>query len=146
MTGDDRARFCGECQRHVYNLSDLSRIEAENLIQQTEDQVCARYYRRRDGTILTNNCPVGLRAVRRRLRFVTSVAVAGIGLCIGGVLTVLGSSRHDEKGRRLRDIEPIHSIVEWFSPSPPPVIMGKLCMPEDMLPPPPSEAPNAPPP
>jgi hypothetical protein len=146
MTGDDRTRFCGECQRHVYNLSDLSRTEAEILIQQTEGQLCVRYFRRRDGTIQTSDCPVGLQAVRRRLRMVASVAVAGLGLLIGGVLTVIGAARHDEKGRRLRDIEPIHSIVEWFSPSPPPVLMGRVCMPEDMPPPQPAEAPDAPPP
>ena len=145
MAGDERTRFCGQCQQHVYNLSEMSLTDAQVLIQKTEGQLCVRYYRRADGTFLTDDCPVGLRAMRRRLRFVASVAVAGIGLFVGGLLTVFGASRQDEKGRRLRDIEPIHSIVEWFSPSPPQVIMGKMCVPEDMLPPPPSEAPDAPP-
>ena len=32
MAGDDRVRSCGQCQRQVYNLSELSRSEAEALV------------------------------------------------------------------------------------------------------------------
>jgi hypothetical protein len=67
MTGDTRIRFCDHCQLHVYNISELSRIEAESLIASTEGRLCARLFRRADGTILTNDCPVGLRALRKRV-------------------------------------------------------------------------------
>jgi hypothetical protein len=67
MTGDNRVRFCGHCQLNVYNISALSRIEAEKLITSTEGRLCARLFRRDDGTILTKDCPVGLRALRRRV-------------------------------------------------------------------------------
>jgi hypothetical protein len=68
MEGDDRVRFCGLCQLNVYNLSAMTRAEAEALVARTEGRVCARLYRRADGTVLTKDCPTGLRAVRRRVR------------------------------------------------------------------------------
>jgi hypothetical protein len=67
MTGDSRVRFCGHCQLNVYNISELSRTEAEALIASSEGRICARLYRRTDGTILTKDCPVGLRALRMRV-------------------------------------------------------------------------------
>jgi hypothetical protein len=67
MSGDNRVRFCDHCQLNVYNISELSRIEAVSLIASTEGRLCAKLYRRADGTVLTRDCPVGLRALRMRL-------------------------------------------------------------------------------
>jgi len=67
MTGDGRVRFCGHCQLNVYNISELSRLEAEALIASTEGRLCAKLFRRADGTILIKDCPVGLRALRMRV-------------------------------------------------------------------------------
>jgi hypothetical protein len=67
MIGTERVRFCGQCNLNVYNLSSMTKTEAESLIVQTEGRLCVRFYRRTDGSILTDNCPVGLRAIRRRL-------------------------------------------------------------------------------
>ena len=59
MLGDDKKRFCGECKLNVYNLSGMSKTEAENLLMESEVRLCVRFYRRHDGTILTEDCPVG---------------------------------------------------------------------------------------
>jgi hypothetical protein len=67
MIGDDRVRFCQECQLNVYDISHLTRREAEALLSAAEGRICARIHRRADGTILTRDCPVGLRALRRRI-------------------------------------------------------------------------------
>lgn len=67
MSGDDSVRSCNRCQLNVYNLSSLSRAEAEALLASTEGRLCARVYRRSDGTVLTKDCPVGLQALRRRM-------------------------------------------------------------------------------
>lgn len=67
MTGDNRVRFCDHCKLNVYNISELSRIEAESLIASTEGRLCAKLFRRADGTVLTKDCPVGLRALRMRV-------------------------------------------------------------------------------
>jgi len=75
MYGNDRVRFCGECQLNVYNLSEMSRAEAERLIGQAEGRLCIRYYQRKDGSIITRNCPVGLHALKRRVsRIATAIS------------------------------------------------------------------------
>jgi hypothetical protein len=66
MAGDERVRFCARCEQHVYNLSALTKREAERLVMSREDRLCVRFYRRADGTMLTRNCPIGLRALKRR--------------------------------------------------------------------------------
>ena len=68
MVGDERQRFCGACKLNVYNLSGMSRSEAENLIFQSEDgRLCVRFYRRADGTVLTKDCPVGWQAIKQNV-------------------------------------------------------------------------------
>ena len=86
MIGTDRARFCGQCNLNVYNLSSMSRAEAEAFISNSEGRVCVRFYRRRDGSILTSNCPVGLRAMRRRL----SRVAAAVGTAVLSFFAGLG--------------------------------------------------------
>lgn len=89
MVGDDRSRFCNQCSLHVYNLSAMTRREAESFISNAEGRVCVRYYRRRDGTILTQNCPVGLRAIKQKVsRVAGSVLSAVLGFYTGAWLHV----------------------------------------------------------
>lgn len=84
MEGDDRVRFCGTCKKNVYNLSALQRSEAEALVASHEGKMCAALFRRKDGTVLTADCPVGLRRARARfLRRITMAAAAFLGL-LGG--------------------------------------------------------------
>jgi hypothetical protein len=78
MIGNDRARFCGQCKLNVYNLSGMTKREAENLIAGAEGRLCIRFYRRADGTILTENCPVGLRALKRRMSRVARATLSAI--------------------------------------------------------------------
>jgi hypothetical protein len=78
MTGDERVRFCKQCSLNVYNLSSMTRREAEALIANTEGRLCVRYYRRRDGTILTKNCPVGLSAIKRRISRTASAMLSAV--------------------------------------------------------------------
>lgn len=70
MDGDERARFCGQCEKNVYNISEMSSREAVNLVREKEGRLCVRFYRRADGTVMTDNCPVGLRRIRNLLRLV----------------------------------------------------------------------------
>ncbi|HEX8737464.1 MAG TPA: hypothetical protein VF721_19185 [Pyrinomonadaceae bacterium] len=80
MVGDERRRFCSQCSLNVYNLSGMTGDEAENLLLTSEGRVCVRFYRRKDGTILTKDCPVGWQAVKRRL---SKMATAVVSLCAG---------------------------------------------------------------
>ena len=84
MIGNDRVRFCGQCELNVYNLSAMSRSEAESLIARTEGRLCVRFYRRKDGSIITQDCPVGLRALKRRAsRIKRAVASSLLGFLAG---------------------------------------------------------------
>ncbi|MFO0676292.1 MAG: hypothetical protein U0169_07150 [Polyangiaceae bacterium] len=75
MAGDERVRFCGSCEKNVYNLSGMTAVEAEDLLRQTEGRVCVRFYQRDDGTVLTADCPVGVRKKRRRLALASVASV-----------------------------------------------------------------------
>src|SRR5262245_18862321 len=67
MQGDERKRLCAQCKLHVHNLSAMSRRDANELLQRgREGRVCVRFFRREDGTVLTRDCPVGLRRKLRR--------------------------------------------------------------------------------
>ncbi len=82
MDGDEQKRFCQSCRQNVYNISEMSRAEAEKLIREKEGRLCVRFYRRTDGTVMTKDCPVGLRALRLRAAAVFSGLVTMI---LGGV-------------------------------------------------------------
>lgn len=67
---EGRARFCRSCRKNVYNVSMMSRAEAETLLNRYEDdlrkgELCVRFARREDGTIITGDCPVGKLETRR---------------------------------------------------------------------------------
>lgn len=76
MTGDEKKRFCGDCKLNVYNVSTMSTQEAADFIRKSEGRVCMRLYRRKDGTIITDNCPVGLRKLRDRVRLKVAAIIA----------------------------------------------------------------------
>lgn len=78
MIGDERVRFCGQCELNVYNLSAMTKAQAENLIVRTEGRLCVRFFRRRDGSILTRDCPVGLARLKQRLSRIRSAVAAGL--------------------------------------------------------------------
>src|ERR1041385_6954641 len=67
MFGSERVRFCSQCNLNVYNLSGMTRNEAEALLNRTEERLCVRFYRREDGTILTQSCPVGIKAAKQQI-------------------------------------------------------------------------------
>lgn len=90
MIGDERVRFCGQCNLNVYNISAMTKQDAERLITQAEGRLCIRYYRRTDGTILTNNCPVGLRALKRRLSRIASACASAVISFFAGLLAITG--------------------------------------------------------
>ncbi len=80
MTGDERVRHCPECNRNVYNFSAMSGVEIERLLIAAEGRVCGRWYRRADGTVLTQDCPVGF---RRRLKKVSLIAGTALSALLG---------------------------------------------------------------
>ena len=82
MKGDDRVRFCDSCAKHVYNVAEMTAAEAVRVIEESEGHPCMNLYRRRDGTVLTADCPVGLRyrLRRRMLRMMTAGVLVSVGI------------------------------------------------------------------
>jgi hypothetical protein len=74
MLGDERERFCRECNKSVYNLSALTRKQAATLISDKQGKLCAKFSLRPDGTLLTLE-PAATRAPRGRA---SRVAAAGL--------------------------------------------------------------------
>jgi hypothetical protein len=78
MEGTDEVRFCGQCRLRVYNISSMTRPEALRLILGAEGRLCVKFYRRPDGTVITSNCPKGLRALGRRIAKLSGAVLAAI--------------------------------------------------------------------
>lgn len=78
MAGDERVRHCTLCSLNVYNFAEMTAGEVRQLLVGTEGRVCARLYRRADGTVLTRDCPSGLRALRRRVSRVAASLIAAL--------------------------------------------------------------------
>lgn len=53
MRGGDGARFCEHCQKHVHDLSAMSRDEAERLVCASGGDLCIRFARADDGQVMT---------------------------------------------------------------------------------------------
>ncbi len=99
MIGNNRQRYCGDCKLNVYNLSGMSRAEAENLIVSSEGRVCVRYFRRNDGTVITNDCPVGMQAVKMRMSRFWTATVSLMFAVFGSIgLTTYFTQSDNEEG------------------------------------------------
>jgi hypothetical protein len=136
MAGDERARFCGDCERNVYNVAELSRAETESLIQRTEGRVCLRLYQRRDGTVITADCPLG----RRRKWMVAAAATtaaataaaAGLGWMLREELEVMEPMMGDIAPMPLPEGQEVKPTTDDIAPAPPhdpdelQVIMGEI--------------------
>lgn len=146
MEGDEQVRFCGICSQNVYDLSALTADEARALIEKNEGRLCVRFFRRRDGRMLTRDCPVGVSAVRRRRVGIAAGIAAAAGLAGGLVsglrgrqLPVVGASAGGGTQPLLvfqatgAEVPPVTPEVPP-EPEPGPEIMGEMEMGDAVLP------------
>jgi hypothetical protein len=162
MEGDDRVRFCGECRLSVYNLSAMGRAEAEHLVREREGRLCVRFFRRDDGTMLTQDCPRGLGIVRRAARRGAAIFAARLAalvtLFLGVTLMAWGFRGRPNPSGGSGDGPLMQLILSWFgepaSPSigispgsihvpPSGAVLGGMCPPvrDDEAEPEPAEPP-----
>lgn len=123
MLGDDRVRFCLSCEKNVYNLSAMTREEAERLLQERAGgELCVRYYQRADGTIMTQDCPVGARRKRRKK---LALAVAGAGAMAFAATSMLTRSPCAVQGEMVPISDgPTSWTMGDVGEAPPPPVMG----------------------
>jgi len=126
MIGTESKRFCGQCRLNVYNLSGMTRREAEQLIASAEGRLCVRFYRRADGTILTENCPVGLRALKRRLSRIRSATVSAILSFLAGL--GLYTALDEREPVRTMGVAINPTVMGTVPAYPPPEIVGPAVM------------------
>src|SRR5262249_25881504 len=87
----------------------------EKLVREHEGKMCIGLYRRPDGTYLTDNCPIGLRRLRRGLAKLT----AGFAACFATLLCnagVVGRSEFALLEKNLRDCKPFSIVYDWLWP------------------------------
>jgi hypothetical protein len=129
MTGDDRVRHCDLCQRNVYNLTALTTAEAVELVEQTEGRLCVRLYKRRDGNLLTAECPVGVRLAWARVAgpaasaialglTIVSLASAGLFESSAAKPTAFAEAWKLSKGRLVKVLPGWLVPASWVSPPP----------------------------
>lgn len=139
MTGDDRARFCRHCQKSVFNLSAMTQAEAEALIRGKEGRFCGRFHRRRDGKMLTADCPTGQHLRRSRVARWCGAAFATLMVFVGGVTTLRSADTKPEnitrKGNASATNSPTAGPVELGEVALEPPIMGDICISTNVPPP-----------
>lgn len=143
MVGNNRQRHCGECKLDVYNLSGMTKREAENLIMNSEGRVCARFYRRADGTVITKDCPVGWAAVKKRMSTVWTAVASLVFTALGSVgitaylsqtnqgftqTSVIAVQPHDEP--LMGEVAVDENSNKTFDEQPE-MMMGNIAIPED---------------
>lgn len=143
MSGDQVRRFCGECQLHVHNLSEMSRREAEALVSGvvastsissgggsggiSGGRVCVQMQRGADGRIVTRDDRQWRAKLRRRAAYVgvrTLMGLSAAAVVLLGGTTALAS----------RDINWFNKLAELqerlakFSPvvQPTPAVAGGI--------------------
>lgn len=85
MRGDNRRRYCTMCKLNVYNLSGMTRTQAESFLINSEGRVCLQIRRRADGTVITKDCPIGWEKIKRKVsRTAAAVFSLVAGIC-GGI-------------------------------------------------------------
>ena len=130
MLGDNRKRYCGECKLNVYNLSGMTRAEAENLIMNAEGRLCVRFYKRADGSVLTEDCPVGWAKVKNRAKaYVT--ALASLIFTFFGALGLVSAFKKSNEAV-MGDMIPVSTATPKATPKntpQPPVVMGNIAVP-----------------
>ncbi len=79
MIGDKRVRHCAECNLNVYNLSEMTERQVQELIADSRGkQLCTRFYRRADGTVLTQDCPWTVRVLATKVSRVAATLLTAI--------------------------------------------------------------------
>lgn len=148
MAGDDRARFCAQCEKHVFNLSAMTAAAAAALIREKEGKLCARLYRRRDGTVLTADCPVGRELFWQRTERYLHAAAAAVVIGAGGIFFLTSAKGSTTTGKtdlqqrvELALDQAMWKVKTWLGITPPITTHTMGMVMGDIAPPPPPPSP-----
>jgi hypothetical protein len=130
MSGDERVRHCSACELNVYNLSDMTRAEAESLLLRHEGRLCVRFFRRADGKVITRDCPVGLRWAKRRFARLVAAVAALVGCLWAGTIGARGRPAATENtgAPRPEPRSPLEMLADHFAPERDTLVLGSLML------------------
>lgn len=118
MFGDERTRFCGECQKQVHDLTKMSAAEVDLFLLAHSGGACVRIFERADGRVLTEDCPVGVR--RRRARALVA-SMLGTGACallaLTAVARVMTSEIAPFEVRGVREVHEVGDLRDGTAPA-----------------------------
>ena len=82
MAGNERVRFCAHCQLHVHNLSEVTPVQAMELVRRSGGRLCLRIERDPGGVPRTRTLAEPLYQITRRVsRLAAGAFGAALTLC-----------------------------------------------------------------
>jgi hypothetical protein len=78
MSGEEKKRFCSECDKFVYDFSQMTRRQVEAIVSIHRGRLCARITRRPDGSLVTLEAPPVHPIVAHRASPVVNATLAAI--------------------------------------------------------------------
>lgn len=115
MSGDNRIRHCHACNLNVYNFSEFSEQEIREILASRKERLCGRLFQRHDGTVITQNCPVGLKKVVRRISriagAVLSLVIPSIGRAPAAVAQSYTRTNVSSSGLSIEVIDPTGAAI-----------------------------------
>ena len=125
LAGDERKRFCSECNLHVHNSAALTRTEAQDMVERATERVCMRIVRDAEGAPVYADSPRPSRGPIRALpRAAGWILAAGAGL--------LSACRDDAPADPGAGVDPHCTTPENGTSQVPPglEILGEVAVPE----------------
>ncbi len=127
MVGSDTARFCCTCSKTVYDLSAMDAVDAEAFLAPYLDageMPCARFYRRRDGRVLTSECAPGARR-RHAVRAAKAIAITltATAVALGAATTLMQPTLGEDDDERVDNVLEVHSGAAFPEPA---EVMGEV--------------------
>jgi hypothetical protein len=107
MTGDDKTRFCGSCEKNIYNISAMTAKEARKLLFQSKEKLCIRIERDSDGKIqtlknqfhkITRQAPIAAGVLSVSLTF-SALTYAQVEPVVGRTRTNVSAKNKEEQTR-----------------------------------------------
>lgn len=101
LTEDERKRYCSKCAQNVYDVSALTKAEAEAFLKDNES-TCIKFYLRTDGTIVTKGCrayfkPKYLTACFSKFKSIATSAIFSVLTFLGAIPAVLAEANQQVK-------------------------------------------------
>ena len=92
MEGNERVRYCSECNRQVHNLSAITKREAEELLTNADGKLCGRFDRDDRGNMITADRSGQHSSCVRLPRFARTAIAAFLGVGVIGQANVFSDS------------------------------------------------------